>query len=148
MTKKLKAYLAHSWRSRDHPDKQRIIDILKQRRVDVIDPFDGEEELCAKFGETDYYPNCNYKLGRAIWDKDMQQVRNCDVLIAWIPDDVEGRFMGTSYEICYAHEHNKFIQIISPLKHPFFAFLVSKGHQWYGSIESFERLRKEKWEIS
>jgi len=147
MSKKLKAYFAHPWRSKDLPDKQRIIDILESRKVEVIDPFTGENELCEKYGEKDYYPNCNYELGRAIWLKDLQQIRNCDMVVAWIPDNVEGRVMGTSYELCYAFMQYpaKFIQIISPLKHPFFAYLISGGNQHFTSIDSFEKLRKEQW---
>ncbi|MCP4651654.1 MAG: hypothetical protein GY853_16455 [PVC group bacterium] len=147
MSKILKAYFAHGWRSKSHPDKQRILDILKERKVEVIDPFVGEDEMCAKYGEEDYYPNCNYKLGRAIWLKDLQHIRECDMVVAWIPEGVEGRFMGTSYEMCYAFMQYppKFMQIISPLKHPFFAYLISGGNQHFTSIEAFEKLRKEKW---
>jgi len=144
--KRMKAYLAHSWRSRHHPDKYRIISILNERGVDVIDPFEGEDKLCREFGEENYYPNCKFDLGRSMWRKDLQQIDSCDMLVAWVPNHIDGRFIGTSFELGYAYIKRKFIQIISPLRHPAFAFLKKKKAQVFESVDDFEKLKEMWWE--
>jgi len=141
----LKAYLAHSWRRKNHPDKYRIIKALKERKVVVVDPFEGEEELYAKYGETDYYTNCIYKLGREIWVKDLAQIRDCELFVAWVPNHTNGSMFGVAYELCYAFMNHKFIQIISPRKRVCFAYVLSKGNQQFETIEDFENVRVMRW---
>ena len=142
---KLSCYFAHSWRSKDHPDKIRIIKALEQMKIDVIDPFNGEDDMCSKYDETDYYPNCNYKLGRDIWVKDLSQIREADMFLMWVDSSMPGRFMGTSYELAYAFNLGKHIQIISDLRHPCMAYVLCHGNRQYNTIEDFENQRRIRW---
>lgn len=141
----LKCYFAHSWRSKDHPDKFRILEALKKMKIEVIDPFVGEDDLCFQYDERDYYPNCNYKLGRAIWVKDLAQIRDCDMFLMWVDSSAPGRFMGTSYELAYAFGLGKHIQIISDLRHPCMAYVLCHGNRQYDTIEDFEHSRRIRW---
>jgi len=141
----LSCYFAHSWISKDHPDKIRIVKALEEMKIEVIDPFNGEDDLCTKHGEIDYYPNCNYKLGRDIWVKDLGQIREADMFLMWIDSSAPGRFMGTSYEMAYAFNLGKHIQIISDLRHPYMAYVLCDGNRQYNTIEDFENQRRIRW---
>ena len=142
---KIKCYFAHSWRSKDHPDKFRIIRALNESRVDVIDPFVGEDKLCEEYGQKEYHPNCDYRLGRAIWIKDLAQIREADIFLMWVDSKNEGSYMGVSYELGYAFNLGKHIQIISDLRHPYMAYVLSGGNIQYDTIEDFENSRKLRW---
>ncbi len=141
----LSCYFAHSWISKDNPDKIRIVKALEQMKIEVIDPFTNEDKLCEEFGETDYYPFCNYKLGRAIWVKDLAQIRQADMFLMWVDSHMQGRFMGTSYELAYAFNLGKHIQIISDLRHPYMAYVLCGGNRQYDTIEDFENSRRIRW---
>ena len=142
---RLKCYFAHSWRSKNDPDKFRIISALNSSRVDVIDPFEGEDKICAEYGEKDYYPGRIYKLGRAIWIKDLAQIREADIFLMWINSKKTGRYMGVSYELAYAFGLGKHIQIISDLRHPYMAYVLCDGNRQYDTIEDFENSRRIRW---
>jgi len=142
---KLKCYFAHPWRSRESPDKKRIIAALEGMKIEVVDPFMGEDNLCTKYGEKDYYPNCNYKLGRALWIKDLAQIRDCDMFLMWADSKIPGRFMGISYELAYAFALGKHIQIISDLRHPYMAYVLCHGNRQYNNIEDFEKSCRIRW---
>ena len=84
---KYKCYLAHPYESRDDDEIKEIIDELKSRGVTVVNPFDGEDKLMLeKYGRTNYYPDPPYDLGREIWMKDERQVKECNMILVYVPN--------------------------------------------------------------
>ena len=139
MSRKLKAYFAHSRQTKDLPEKRHIMEILNNRTVKVIDSFEDDA--------VNFYKSVDYAVGRAIWIKNLQKIRECDMLVAWIPELHTPSFMGTAYEICFAYMSHptKFIQVITPRKPMFLAYIIGGGNQLFSSIEAFEKLRRAAW---
>ena len=48
--RKLKCYFAHPYKLRDDEQKFKIMEILKERGVEVVDPFVGEEKILKEHG--------------------------------------------------------------------------------------------------
>ena len=155
VTCKVKCYFAHPWSRHNSNGEKRIMSILRSRGVEVINPFDGEDEVLQKYGieKNSYYYKPIYKLAREIWIKDLKQIESCDMLLVWLPE----KSIGTPQEISYAyHVVNRlrkrdgkppiFIQIISSIKHPSFAYYLTGGNQYFSSISAFEHLKPERWE--
>ena len=140
--KKMKCYFAHPYDLRKSAGKYRIRRLLLDRDVIVVDPFIGEFKILKKHGVKEYYANPKYKAARELWIKDLQQVRDCDMIVAWIPDPS----IGCSAELQEAYRYHKFIQIISPILHPSFAYVLTGPNQQYLSIDDFERYRVLRWE--
>lgn len=145
MSKKMSCYLAHPYESRDSPEIKEIIDELKSRRIVVVNPFDGEDELMlVKYGRKAYYPDPLYKMGREIWAKDEQQVAKCDMILVYVPDG-ERLSGGCGIEMRMAYLWHKFIQIISISKHPAFAYVLTGGNQMFESIKEWKRHNVLRW---
>lgn len=143
MSKKLKGYFAHPYKKRLSSNKYKIKAELKERGVEVIDPFIGEYKILRRHNIKEYYEAPNYKLAREIWLKDFQQVEMCNILVAWIPENLP--VIGTTAELVHAHRFGKFIQIISPLKHPLFAYVLGKGNQQFETVKDFINRRRMIW---
>ena len=167
---KLRCYFAHPFRSIGLDGEKRIIEILESRRVEVVNPFTGENDMAKKYGVDAYYPKTPYKLGRDIWTKDLSQLNQCNMALFWIPEDKDlppiYNFMTTARG-CYAEiqhaveyqnmvlrrdrlrrEEDKkgyFIQIITKDRHPIIAWALCNGNQLYDDIDSFERFRQKRW---
>lgn len=140
---KLKVYFAHPYSTRGGKGEAEILDILTDRPLEVINPFDSEDNIMLKkYGRTKYYPDPPYKLGRDIWMQDLRQVAKADMLVAWAPDRGS---MGTGVEIFHAYQLHKFIQIISAIKHPLFAWVLTGGNQQFVDIADFRRLKPLRW---
>lgn len=144
MNKKLKCYFAHPWDTRGSEEEKRIIKALEDRRVEVCNPFDGEEGLWAKYNRKAYYPNPPYKLGREIWILDLHRVKMCDMLVAYLPHTA----MCTAVELAEAYRLEKFIQVISPMKHPLIAYVLDRDgkSQLFKTVEQFEKLKPQRWD--
>ena len=143
VSKKLRCYFSHPYEKRHSKKKYRIKKVLEERGVEVIDPFIGEFKILRKHNiEEDYYNNPKFKAAREMWIKDLKQVRECDMIVAWIPEPS----IGCSAEIQYAYKKKKFIQIISPIKHPSFAYVLTGANQQFESVKDFENLRIMRWE--
>lgn len=159
MNIKLKAYFAHPHSKRDSGKKYRIKRALKESGVEVIDPFIDEFKMMREHGIKDYYDKPTYKLGREIWNKDLAQIRDCNMMVVWIPEVS----MGTSAELQYGLEWQKrirfqdkgkpaeekrpfLIQMITKIKHPLIAYALQFGNQQYYSVKDFETKRQFKWE--
>ena len=148
MNKKVeyKCYFAHPYESRDSEEVKEIIKELESRRVTVVNPFDGEDQLMLnKYDRTNYYPDPPYKLGRDIWAKDERQVAECDMLLVYVP---EGQRLsgGCGIEMRMAYLWHKFIQIISVSRHPAFAYVLTGGNQMFLSIDDFKKMRQFRWD--
>jgi hypothetical protein len=139
---KLKCYFAHPYTEKDTDEKFSIMNILKERGVEVTDPFEVEEDILAKYGVKEYYENPLYKLGRELWINDLKRIRTTDMILAWIPYPT----IGVSKELQYAYLYKKFIQIISPIKHPSFAYVLTHGNQQFEDIKAFDRMRVMRWD--
>ncbi|MHA1795243.1 MAG: hypothetical protein ACTSUK_03965 [Promethearchaeota archaeon] len=138
---KLKCYFAHPYYTIGTYGEKRIKEELKSRRLEVIDPFEKEQKLLKEFAVEEYYTGPQYyELARKMWTKDMGYVKTCDIVVAWIPDY---RALGTAMEIAIAYEAGKFIQIISPLKHPSYAVYAD---QYFLTIADWVSYREYKWE--
>lgn len=134
-------YFAHPYNKRKSKAKYKIKQILKERSVNVIDPFIGEYKLLKEHGVKEYYDDPKYKLAREIWIRDLQKVRECKMLLAWSPEPS----LGTAVELFYAYTHHKFIQIISKKKHPLFAYVLTGGNQLFETVDDFEKFNVCRW---
>lgn len=140
---RMRCYFAHPYKSRYSKEEILILEELKHRRLEVYEPFRGEGKILQKYGKTEYYTGPIYgELAREIWTKDRGAVLKSDMLLAYIPDEYESR--GTMAELAIAYEHKKFIQIISPLKHP--SFSVYAYDELYETIDDWIRHKRYKWE--
>jgi len=137
--KKMKCYFAHPDDTRGTPEEKEIIEELRSRRLNVHEPFKREDYILAKYGVKEYYEGPIYfELAREIWTKDMGAVKNSDMILAYLPYPSTG----TAMELAIAYECGKFIQIISPTKHPSYAVYAD---QLFESIEDWKYHRKYKW---
>ena len=147
---KLRVYFAHPHFFRNAPEVKKIIEILKSRRVEVINPFDGEDDLMlTKYNRKNYYPDPPRELGISIWKQDLRRVNECDMIVIYVPEG-ERLSGGCSWELNEAYRLNKFIQIISSNRHPIFAYVLEgKGriskNQMFETIDDFARLREIEW---
>lgn len=157
---KLKCYFAHPFKSKDTEEAKRIIEILESRRVEVLNPFTGEDEMAKKHGVKGYYPTTPYKLGREIWAKDMLQINNCNMTLFWLPEGYT--IVGCYAEIQHAVEHQNglmrknihlhpddqephLIQFITEKRHPLIAWALCYNNQLFDNIDNFERYRQTRW---
>ena len=147
---KLKVYFAHPHAFKDSKEAKKIIEILKSRRVEVTNPFDGEDDMMlTRYNRKHYYPDPPLKLGVEIWNQDLRRVADCDMIVVYVP---EGQRLsgGCGWELSEAYRLNKFIQIISSNRHPAFAYVL-KGrgriskNQMFETIDDFARLREIQW---
>ena len=144
--KKYKCYFAHPYESRGTPEEAEIIEELKSRLVEVLNPFDGEDEMMLKkYGRTNYYPDPPYKMGREIWAKDLRQVAEADMILVYVPAGVR-LSGGCGIEMFHAYQLHKFIQIISISKHPAFAYVLTGANQMFESIKDWKGNRKLRWD--
>ena len=135
---KVKCYFAHPYESRDTQEEAEIIAELKSRHIEVINPFDDEDEMMLeKYGRTNYYPDPPYKLARDIWCKDLRQVSEADMFLVYVPDG-QRLSGGCGYEMAEAYKQHKFIQIISSSRHPAFAYVLTGSTQMFNSIKDWK----------
>lgn len=157
----MKCYFAHTWAKRHSKKKYKIKKILEDRGLEVIDPFIGEFRILRKYGfknNEEYWDRPNYKAAREIWVKDLSQIRNSNILLAWVPVTS----IGVSAEISYGIEYQTrlryqdkgkppedkrrfLIQIISKKKHPLFAYALQFGNQQFETVKDFEHLHQLRW---
>lgn len=145
--KKFSCYFAHPYESRLTDEAKMIIEELESRKVKVINPFDGEDELMlSKYGRTNYYPDPPFHLGVDVWSKDMRQVSACDMLLVYVPDG-QRLSGGCGVELFKAWQEKKFIQIISKSRHPVFAYIMAHSNAvMYNSIDDWIHHRPFMWE--
>jgi len=144
--KKIKCYFAHPYESRDSPEEAEIIEELEFRRIEVINPFDGEDEMMLKkYGRTKYYPDPPYKLAREIWIKDERQVAEADMILVYVP---EGTRLsgGCGIEMRKAYDWGKLIQIISASKHPAFAYVLTGANRQFETIKDWKVFKEMRWD--
>lgn len=135
-----KVYFAHPFATRGTKDEQRIIDaILKIKNLELVNPFTTEDDTMKKHGVKQYYPDPTKELAQDIFNKDLNQVIECDFILAWFPDGIQ--CIGTAYEMAFAVEQCKFINVICSKMSPFF----SVADCIYDSIESFEKNEETFW---
>lgn len=143
---KMKCYFAHPYESRDTQAAKIIMDELKSRRIEVINPFDGEDDMMlAKYNRTNYYPDPPFNMGAEIWAKDMRQVAEVDMLLVYVPPNTR-LSGGCGVELFHAWQLKKFIQIISQSKHPVFAYIMKHSNaEMFNSIFDWQKFRKLRW---
>lgn len=137
----IKCYFAHPYHSRKSPKIDKIKEELRFRQVEVYDPFLEEEEILARYDKKEYYEGKIYwQLARDIWTKDIGSLKKCQFVLGWIPDR---NCIGTAAEIATAYDFKKFIQIISPLRHPMFSVYAD---QYFLSVDEWIRRHEYIWE--
>lgn len=134
---KYKCYFAHPGRTKDSKEEAEIIKELEARGCKVYNPFDENVIIREKFLESR-----PYKLAREIWIHDFKLVVEADMLLAYQPVGTAG----TGAEILWGFVHHKFLQIISPIKHPLFAFVLVGGNQMFETIEDWINHRQMRWD--
>jgi hypothetical protein len=132
-----KCYFAHPGRTKDTREEADIIKELESRRVIVHNPF--EENIVVR---KEFLESRPYKLARKIWINDFKAVVDSDMLLAYQPVGTAG----TGAEIIWAYIHHKFIQIISPIKHPLFAYVLTGPNQQFESIEDWKHHKRMVWD--
>ena len=141
----MKCYFAHPFKLRFSEEKKEIMEILKDRGIDVLDPFIDEEKINIEYGAKNYYDDAiknRLKLGQKIWQHDLDRVLKCDMILVWQPHATTG----CTVEMWEAFRNHKFIQIIAPNQHPVFAYILKTGrNQQFRRIEEFKKLQKWKW---
>lgn len=144
--KKFKCYFAHPYESRNEDEAKTIMGELKARRITIVNPFDGEDELMLKkYGRTNYYPDPPFELGVEIWMKDLKQVAKCDMILVYVPDGTR-LSGGCGIEMFHAWQLKKFIQIISKSRHPAFAYVLKHGKgQMFNSINDWIKTNRIRW---
>jgi len=147
MIKKFKCYFAHPYPSIGSPEEIEILEELKNRRVDVVNPFDDEDDfMLTKHGRTSYYPDPPYKMARGMWIKDLRQVAKCDMILVYVPDGMR-LSGGCGIEMFHAWQLKKFIQVISNHWHPAIAYVLdSKGNQFFNTVEQWKKHKQVKWD--
>jgi len=166
---KLRCYLAHPFELLGSEEEKRLIRILKERRLEIINPFEKQTEKDRKnYTDTDNYGVIYYKKARDIWIEDLSTIKKVNLFVCYLPRGIVS--IGTAAELMFAlewqktkrnfnkHLRKKFglgimkrrdepflIQIISPIKHPLFAYALMYGNQYYESIDDFERFRQSRW---
>lgn len=139
-------YFAHPYESRNTKEAKIIMDELKSRRVIVLDPFDGEDEMMRKkYGVDTYYPYPPFQLGVDIWAQDLRRVAECNMLLVYVP---QGNRLsgGCGIEMFHAWQLKKYIQIISVSRHPAFAYVMAHSNaEMYESIEDWKKFNKLRW---
>ena len=159
---KLRAYFAHPYKTIGSEGEKRIIDILEERKVKVINPFDTEDDVLEKYNDKPLR-----KLGRDIWIKDLNQISKCNIFVVWMPDMP---VFGCAAELQYALEWQKekreinrhirmktgvgfdrqdepyLIQMITKRKNPLIAYAIDYGNQLFETIDEFDKLQISRWD--
>ncbi len=153
---KLRVYFAHPSKMIDSDDEKRIIEILKSRQLDVINPFEKEASIRAQIDLKTWKGSMPKNIARQLWISDLSFINICDIIVAWFPIY---EAIGTAAEVQHALDLQKkyyytrknykskgiLIQIISKIRHPLFAYALQHGNQLYDTIDDFERFRLSDW---
>ena len=110
-------YLAHPYDKRYSKRKEMIAKKLTEKGFNVVDPFDGEDNIAEKYGVKTYYENPWEDFAREIVNRDFKQVDECDALFAWIPKGVT--MIGTVKELVRAEMHGKHTIVLCYKPNPF-----------------------------
>lgn len=130
-----KIYFAHPFKKKGTKMESKIIELLSNQGLDVIDPFKGEEDILRKYGITNYYDNPSKQLSREIYRRDYESVHSCDFLFAWLPTDVYT--IGTPIEFSWAHDAmNMYTIVLCPIRHP---FPMNMADFLYHTLEEMEK---------
>ncbi len=132
--RRLKAYFIHGFIGFDDcKEYEKIIDILASRKVKIHEQIVGNAEY-------------SYEDGREVYLNHLRRIRECDMVVAWMPHRNEA-YPNIAYSLCYTFTQvpSKFIQVITPLKYAYLAYIISGGNQLFEDIEAFEKLRRLKW---
>ena len=160
MSNKLKCYFAHPYSSKGTEDEAKILQILKERRIKVIDPFEEDHKIKRKFNmkEDDPFDYSNIKFNREVWIDDLRSIRRSNLVLIWIPEISMGVSAELSYALTYQHKIEHFnsgvrddkkrifhIQIITSVRHPLLAYALQNGNQLFNNIHDFDRMRQSEW---
>lgn len=142
----MKVYFAHPYESMGSKEAREIIEELKSRKLEVVNPFDGEDDLMReKYGVENYYPDPPFQLGVDIWAQDLRRVAQADMILVYVPEG-ERLSGGCGIELFHAWQLKKFIQIISMSKHPAFAYILAHSNgQMFRSINDWKNYRQLRW---
>ena len=135
---KYKCYFAHPSHTKNTKEEVEIIEELKARRIEVYNPFDTQLHTNTK----EWKKKLSYKQARKIWIKDFKAVSDSDMILAYQPVGTAG----TGAEILWAYINHKFIQIISPIRHPLFAYVLTGPNQMFETIEDWKKYIKLVWD--
>ena len=150
----LKCYFSHPVRSRGIYGEQRIMDIIKSRRVEVINSYDKDIGVSMK-----YTPG-SYSYWRTIWTENIKQMDKCNIALFWLPEKFEisgcfaelqhiveyqNRIMRRNIHLNVDEQEPYLIQIITRLRNPIIAWALCYNNQLYDNIEDFEKFRQTKW---
>ena len=153
---KLRVYFAHPSKMIGSDDEKRIIQILKDRKLDVINPFDEEASIRIQINLKTWKDTMPKDFARKLWVNDLAFINTSDIIVAWFP---LYEAIGTAAEVQHALDLQKkyyytrknykskglLIQIISKIRHPLFAYALQHGNQLYDTIDDFERFKQSDW---
>lgn len=136
--KKYKCYFAHPGRTHGTPEEIEIVNELEFRQVEVHNPFDTQLHMNVE----NWKEQLEYKKARDIWIEDFNAVYKADMILAYQPFGTAG----TGAEIIFAYLNHKFIQIISPIRHPLFAYVLTGGNQMFLTIDDWKNHKQFRWD--
>jgi len=113
------------------------VEVTRLKGHDIINPFDGEDSILEEHGVKEYYGNVKRAVAESFFYRDVQQLEECDGLIAWYPmGNIQA--IGTPMEIAFAHKYRprKHVIIISEIPSPFFICIAD---EFYQTIHDYEK---------
>lgn len=136
---KPKIYFAHPSRKRFSKRKEMLINKLREKGYEIIDPFVGEGKIANKYGVNFYYENPCRDFALEIKERDFNMVVKCDALFAWIPKGVT--MIGTIREFDKALEHRKHTIVLCYKANPF----LEDADELYLTYQDFIEGKQFEW---
>jgi len=120
-----KIYLGHPGIARKQAKKLQLK--LEKLGFEVFNPFDSTEE--AQNLKKDWDANPSDENGFRIFDHDLSNVNNCDILVAYVPKTFT---CGTPIELYYAFSQGKIVYVYSKIKSPW--LIVPSGGKVFSNF--------------
>lgn len=138
--RKTKIYFAHPFSKMGTEEEAEIITTLQNLGYEVYDPFDGEGELCRRYGVSFYYQKPTFEFAEEIVARDFEAVDKCDALFAWIVSN--SSCLGTVRELDRALRYGKKTIVIHHRPNPF----LKNVDILYLSVKDFKNNKKYEWQ--
>ena len=133
---KLRVYFAHPSKKKGSDEEKRIIEILENRQLDVINPFEEEKKLDLEYDWKTWESSLPKNIARKLWIQDLSFVSICDILVAWFP---LYKAIGTAAELQFALDLQKkyYYEWLQYLRHPDLGVVKPLNRHIYIDLQMF-----------
>ena len=138
----MRLYFAHPYKTRGMNGEESIMEIAREKGHEILNPFDGEDSILEEHGVKEYYGNVKKAVAFSFFERDLDLLRSCDGVLAWIPLGI-GQPIGTPCELMYGWMLSKYLIVISKIPSPFFIYMEN---EFYKTINDYDYDRK--WVIN